>query len=1827
MESLRPTSEKGGFSVQEDAADIFIRARDDLVNAVSILDEDISTYVEEYIFAKSNLDVNGFDFNPTWKEEVCDLLIKEKRKKKILSREEKALLRLDKRGHNSVDDPFKNRIKSRIEEHTDEHIPHTAARGHGAQLDVERDPTSIYPNAHPFDRDHNTLHRIEPSSGLPMRFHILAKKFLPAKEGEKSIAEKIKNYEIAVEDYLTKTGNHAISKNVKGGYSFLGPLYTGKGVNTLSHEVDAYNRDFERWKENNDDGSSDFELRQKHFSDRLKSWENREHKPEYEEGSDPTLAEYYGTGVGDLENPKDMAHPEYLSDLAFKLGLEWYSPEERTKIFEHLHDKNKGSDSNRQLLKFDDGFELPMGRLKRTLRTRSANAKTFTSNEPHLGGDNNITPRLMANLPETDKDKFAFDSAFRAAKVPVDKDGKIIGDITYEKTSENQILKPLSEIALENLHDAMGHDIDEDGWLFQAFPNMSKKRLLKLKRESGDDFKKALAKESKSAKNMVPERNILHALGFNSDGNEMEEHEVYDNFSGPLIDNKMLKELMRKKKDFLGLETKHNQLTDAYNLYGSNKSHGEFTSPEIRKALEDLQGITPASLFAPAYTGAALGMDFHTLFRSLHYPIADKEGNSILGSTRGDHKIPNQNQGLFGHLILPRPEESKISSHALQHNKSLIKKVGGFANIINADRNHSTHPQISSVLHGNNRNNNQEKYKQKKFVEDLSPFLFSTNPNSDNPYGLERGMGIERIVDDDVVTDISDTLENSFQEMAMKDKKADRNALFHAKKLQLRKGPDVFNYQVGDDVSAKLFEGSYHGNKLNDKLNGDIRIISEMAKHLTQYYPDGFLDPSNPAIRENVARLFADANTALKVLPPEYYEELGISHPTTIDWGFSKEEIPLDSKLHGLGSFIKQAGIPVHSETDAKEIAEQLGFPLDKEHLDHIKKSLGTIPEGEGRFLMSNKQILSNLFNKEYDRDIDEHLFEESGHGTKDIKTRISNLRKYINQTIKDEEGNTIPKFSEQDKLRFKTEIERLEPLRNTEKEFNSLSGLLNNIEERHTRNPELTKKSLSRNLEKIGIEHDSANFEDMQKALDNHVNELHAELIGDIPDTNSVHSRSGLIKNLFGQKEHAEALGISYLEGDTVDEYHKQSGVTEQNTSFATSKRSRPYGLKITRGSQSTTPKMHPHSEATHNLRGLVLHDGSDTPLDTKVSSEKIDWFNQPVSNDGSGPTVTNIFGECFKTGLEMKPEGALSFEGGKPAFYPTNHTQRLTEPAPQHLNVAFGNEMSSQIQNAETRPLENEQSHVETISQGFGDVQPMISDPLNQFHKDAGVYANSLLNPDELLIKGDKEPGWVPPIRPMHRIFKFKQLEELRGFTGGWCVSKWYDGKRLVITKKNKRVTAYYEDGSRGAVPDWVKTGIKKLGEKDATFDAVLSKKNLHVIDIMHYDGTDVMDMTVRERFKVLRGQFDSHEDVIICGPHDTRFTDDEGLKDAVDSLSKEHSTLLLRDNKSTYMRGEKRHPKWVLLRKNRDLNLIVLDRRGEAPEFIYRLGAGPVIDKEGFGDRAVPFKDQVYVDVATITSPKPFEEGEIVRARFTGVEKNENYERDVYNVQLSKLVGEGEGEGSASLETLSLLAKAFPPIHLPHDIDIIDRNVIISLPNDDSVTYKLEKSSLGYWVHSPTTSLSDMGLGAYSIELSESLKPFWGQVASLMLKGKVTKLPSEDKKVREEIQEEESAGLVDADDKNRLLKPSFEKALEIIERSLDVLDKGHSNMAGRGLGIDLGEPNGSPRGPTVLQDESTMPDYDMRSRPTEEPEKPEDYPKAKRDTNKKLKSASYK
>ena len=483
---------------------------------------------------------------------------------------------------------------------------------------------------------------------------------------------------------------------------------------------------------------------------------------------------------------------------------------------------------------------------------------------------------------------------------------------------------------------------------------------------------------------------------------------------------------------------------------------------------------------------------------------------------------------------------------------------------------------------------------------------------------------------------------------------------------------------------------------------------------------------------------------------------------------------------------------------------------------------------------------------------------------------------------------------------------------------------------------------------------------------------------------------------------------------------------------------------------------------------------------------------------------------------------------------------------------------------------------------------------------------YITSLLNPDVLLTKSE-DAEWVPPVRPMHRIFDLSDLEHLRGFSGSWVVSKWYDGKRVIIVQNDNKITTYDENGRKVGLKKAFKESLAELNDNNFVIDGIVGNEDLNIIDIINYDDTNVAEMLMHERMKVLRGQFDSHENVIIPGPHDTKMTDDEGLEDAVNTLQSEHKIVLLRDNKSTYMKGERRHPKWLLLRKSRDFNFIVLDRRGKGP-FSYQLGAGPILDGDSLGNRAVTHKNQVYMDVGTAhNQQKTFKVGDIIRATITGVSKKRRKSRDVYNVQVGQIESEGEGEGAASTESLDLLTKNFSPILIPHDIEFNNETIQVILKGLDTVTYQVERIGNNWYLHTPSSALGDLTKSNYSITLAESLYPYWHTVAPLMIEGHLTKsnivmdekdIPSRKK------QEEQSAGVLEEKDDNRLLKPSTKKALEVIGRALDQLAKEKLTWTGpKGLGIDMATPIESPSGPTRLTEESNLPDYDGKKRPDEE------------------------
>jgi len=479
---------------------------------------------------------------------------------------------------------------------------------------------------------------------------------------------------------------------------------------------------------------------------------------------------------------------------------------------------------------------------------------------------------------------------------------------------------------------------------------------------------------------------------------------------------------------------------------------------------------------------------------------------------------------------------------------------------------------------------------------------------------------------------------------------------------------------------------------------------------------------------------------------------------------------------------------------------------------------------------------------------------------------------------------------------------------------------------------------------------------------------------------------------------------------------------------------------------------------------------------------------------------------------------------------------------------------------------------------------------------------YITSLLNPDLLLTKSD-DATWSPAIRPMHRIFELSDLEQLRGFSGSWVVSKWYDGKRVIIVQNDNEITTYDENGRKVGLKKAFKESLQQLNDNNFTIDGIIGEEDLNIIDILNYDDTNVADMLLHERMKVLRGQFDSHENVIVPGPHDTKMTDDEGLEDAVDKLQEEHQILLLRDNKSTYMKGERRHPKWVLLRKSRDFNFIVLDKRGKGP-YTYQLGAGPILDGTEIGNRAITYKNQDYMDVGTAhNQQRLFKVGDIVRASITGITKKKRGERDIFNVQVKEIESEGEGEGPASTESLDLITKTFKPILIPHDIDYNGKMLKILLNEVDSVSYNITREDDNWYIHDPISALGDLCKTNYSLVLAESLQPYWQSVAPLMLEGHLVKM--DEKPADRKEQEEESAGILDEDDEDRLLKPTTKKALMIISRALDQLAKEKLTWTGpKGLGIDMATPIESPHGPTQLTEESNLPDYDGDKPPKSEP-----------------------
>ena len=530
---------------------------------------------------------------------------------------------------------------------------------------------------------------------------------------------------------------------------------------------------------------------------------------------------------------------------------------------------------------------------------------------------------------------------------------------------------------------------------------------------------------------------------------------------------------------------------------------------------------------------------------------------------------------------------------------------------------------------------------------------------------------------------------------------------------------------------------------------------------------------------------------------------------------------------------------------------------------------------------------------------------------------------------------------------------------------------------------------------------------------------------------------------------------------------------------------------------------KLNTHKRLAHSM--LVFNEGAVqgeglTAAGAPVDMEEVGFMQTDIMphDTGEGAVVNDHF--CsggLDTGTLFQPEVGITTNEDDEVIAGTNPGQMLLHPlpyegiqrllpnyAPEHIQTMLDNHQSAEVGSNDTR-LDEE---------GYG----------SEF---IGVSTGEEMEITDLLLKEKAAvlPKQVPLIEPLHRIFDVKDLKQLRGFTGEWVVSVHKDGKRCKVQCKKNRVTMYDENGNKQSMGSDMRSAFKKLGKKNYVVDGVLKDGEFFVSDILLYDDDVVYDLSTRERIKVLRGQFDSYDPVHIPSPSDIRITDDVGLENAVKELSKLSDKLLLRDAKSTYMKGEEKHPKWVLL------------------------------------------------------------------------------------------------------------AKSDVDFHIPFSMEIDDSHFVIHLP-EDLVKYDIVDGE----AVEPVAAIGSVTNSDYSLRLAKSLEPYWKDAFAEMLKEETEIEPEID----EERIEEESGGILrPKKDKNLILKPKdVYKTLVLIERIIDRMEKGHSNMAGRGLGIDVGgDGTESPRGPTSLNSEESLPDWDMRKRPKEDMEKPEDYPGRKRKAKK--------
>lgn len=483
-------------------------------------------------------------------------------------------------------------------------------------------------------------------------------------------------------------------------------------------------------------------------------------------------------------------------------------------------------------------------------------------------------------------------------------------------------------------------------------------------------------------------------------------------------------------------------------------------------------------------------------------------------------------------------------------------------------------------------------------------------------------------------------------------------------------------------------------------------------------------------------------------------------------------------------------------------------------------------------------------------------------------------------------------------------------------------------------------------------------------------------------------------------------------------------------------------------------------------------------------------------------------------------------------------------------------------------------------------------IGAALQHTEDDMQTWSLDVLTDVDLLLKEeDRDKGKPVPVKAMHRIFDLDDLEHLRGFSDDWVVSSWPAGIRVIVEKKGKKVKTRNAEGKSVTLPNEVKTGVKAAHDKDFLIDGIWDEDSLYILDILECESDDLCAKPTKDRVRHLRAHFESTEKVTTPAPLNTKRVDGQGLKRAVKDLMKEPDVkqVLLRDAESTYMRGETRHPKWVLLTPDHQIDVLVLSSSGVDNHLI---GIGPLYeqDAKAIGNRAVRYDGDYYMDVGTV-SRSGLEEGMYITVKTSGISHSARRKYSVYRLNAPRYLRESESGATDSIETLEILRHRQEG-NVPHKVRVRKGKIHIEVPTGH-VVYETETDGNAFI-------LKDVDYpDDYTLRVTQSQMEYWSPLAAVLLR-------SEREGEKENIEPEPAAN---HDKKPKKVLPKRDELLkdpEVVKTvvlALEVVDnmlKEKITWTGpKALGIDYATPIESPHGPTDITEPYDMPDHDPAAR----------------------------